>query len=523
MQEVKTAVSAEPLAEQPVLFRIPRSEQSVTGASAEGAGMIHVDDMLAAGLVWRLEALEKHLKGKFKVSSDWIREVGDQVTFLKRRHILVSPTLLVIEPDVKYLDKLLQVTGLSGAKERYKAAPFPTGGLPTDLESDRDLDPAAATRYRSALGILMYLSADLVACQFGIRFLSTHAHKPTEGCWKLLRHLTTYVNCHRSHVIGLSKPEVGQGLTVSHSKPNASALEMFSDSDWSGDKKTRRSVSACCVVWDGQLLHSNSHTQKVISLSSCEAEYNSLVAGAATAIFLQNCIVHVCPDLEVLLSCLCDNSSARSLGNRQGVGRTRHIDGKLLWLQQKTQQKLLAIGPVGTIENVADLPTKALKPDRIEYILGKLNVRDKDCGYAPVGASHLLDHRTRTNVCRVVKRGSINAQHILQILAIALQLDATASADANEPNTSSNALSPAAGESGYGYDVAFWDFLERLLYAIFLTGEFLAEHPIAFLVVFQCVIVAMLCIDLVPRRTSASTAPAGRWRANSTAHSSSAC
>ncbi|CAE7256161.1 unnamed protein product, partial [Symbiodinium sp. CCMP2456] len=94
MQEVKAAVSAEPLAEQPVLFRIPRSQQSVTGTSAEGAGMIHVDDVLAAGLTWRLEALEKHLKGKFKVSSDWIREVGDQVTFLKRRHILVSPMLL---------------------------------------------------------------------------------------------------------------------------------------------------------------------------------------------------------------------------------------------------------------------------------------------------------------------------------------------------------------------------------------------------------------------------------------------
>ena len=258
---------------------------------------------------------------------------------MKRRHVLVSATLLIVEPDIKYLEKRLKITGLNNAKERYKAAPFPAGGLPTDLASDRELDSESATRYRSALGILMYLASDLFACQFGLRFLSTHAHKPTEGCWKLLRHLTSYVNCHKSHVLGLAAPEVGQGLICNHlSEEKTSTLEMFSDSDWSGDKKTRKSVSACCILWDQQLLYSSSHTQKVISLSSCEAEYNSLVAGAATAILLQSCIVHLCPELRVLLSCLCDNAAARSLGNRQGVGRTRHIDGKLLWLRRKRKK-----------------------------------------------------------------------------------------------------------------------------------------------------------------------------------------
>ena len=244
--EMRAAVSAEPLAEQPVLFRIPHAEGN---HKCQGRGMVHVDDMLAAGQTGRLQALEDHLTPKFKVSSEWIREVGGQVTFLKRRDILVSPTLLIVEPDVKYLDKLLQVTGLAKAKERCKAAPFPTGGLPSDLASDRELDSETATRYRSALGILMYLSSDLLACQFGIRFLSTHARKPTEGCWKLLRHLTAYVSCHKSHVLGLSKPQVGQGLICSHvSEGKTSTIEMFSDSDWSGDKRTRKSVSACCVL-----------------------------------------------------------------------------------------------------------------------------------------------------------------------------------------------------------------------------------------------------------------------------------
>ncbi|CAE7264057.1 unnamed protein product [Symbiodinium sp. CCMP2592] len=401
MCEIRAAVAAEPLAEQPVLFRIPHAEGN---HKCQGGGMVHVDDMLSAGLTARLQELENHLKSKFKVSSEWIRQVGDEVSFLKRRLILVSPNLLVVEPDIKYLEKLLKITGLDGAKERYKAAPFPTGGLPTDLSSDRELNSESASKYRSALGILMYLASDLLACQFGIRFLSTHAHKPTEGCWKLLRHLTAYVNCHKSHVLCLAKPQLGQGLICNRvSEQKTSTLEMFSDSDWSGDKKTRKS-----------------------------AEYNSLVAGAATAILLKNCVIHL------------------SLGNRQGVGRTRHIDGKLLWLQQMTQEKMLDISPVGTAENVGDLPTKPLKPERVEFILARLNVRDKDCGYALVGNAHLLDHRTRHHVSRIVKRGAVNPQLVLQILALALQADSVASAD-DEPNTHrDDALSQGTGEHGYG-------------------------------------------------------------------------
>ncbi|CAE7237703.1 GIP [Symbiodinium sp. CCMP2592] len=489
MCEIRAAVAAEPFAEQPVLFRIPHAEGS---HMCQGGGMVHVDDMLAAGLTARLQELENHLKSKFKVSSEWIRQVGDEVSFLKRRLILVSPNLLVVEPDIKYLEKLLKITGLDGAKERYKAAPFPTGGLPTDLSSDRELNSECASKYRSALGILMYLASDLLACQFGIRFLSTHAHKPTEGCWKLLRHLTAYVNCHKSHVLGLAKPQLGQGLICNRvSEQKTSILEMFSDSDWSGDKKTRKSVSACCILWDGQLLHSSSQTQKVISLSSCEAEYNSLVAGSATAILLKNCIIHLCPELHIALTCLCDNAAARSLGNRQGVGRTRHIDGKLLWLQQMTQEKMLDISPVGTAENVGDLPTKPLKPERVEFILARLNVRDKDCGYALVGNAHLLDHRTRHHVSRIVKRGAVNPQLVLQILALALQADSVASAD-DEPNTHrDDALSQGTGEHGYGE--MFWNFLEQLLYAIFLIADFLAEHPMPSFIVSQCVIIAVLC------------------------------
>ena len=58
--------------------------------------------------------------------------------------------------------------------------------------------------------------------------------------------------------------------------PNVSqsdnVLEVFTDSDWANDKNTRRSVSSCVMFYGSCLLFSASRTQKIVSLSSAEAE-----------------------------------------------------------------------------------------------------------------------------------------------------------------------------------------------------------------------------------------------------------
>ena len=113
-QEIKRAVGAELLPEQPALFRLPESQ---------GGGMVHVDDMMCAGCNDKLERLESHLKSKFKVSSEWIRDVGDS-SFLKRTHRLVREDLLVIEPNVKYVEKLMQVTGVAAGKAKVQRNSF---------------------------------------------------------------------------------------------------------------------------------------------------------------------------------------------------------------------------------------------------------------------------------------------------------------------------------------------------------------------------------------------------------------
>ena len=115
------------------------------------------------------------------------------------------------------------------------------------------------------------------------------------------------------------------------------------------------------------MVFSSSRSQKVVSLSSCESELHSMVSAACDGIFIKSCAEFVLGE-EVQHLLYTDSSSARQLASRQGCGRARHISGKILWLQEKTQDKSLVLRQVQTVWNIADIGTKCLSKQRL-YLL----------------------------------------------------------------------------------------------------------------------------------------------------------
>ena len=101
-----------------------------------------------------------------------------------------------------------------------------------------------------------------------------------------------------------------------------------------------------------------SRTQKVVSLSSTEAELYAATSGAIDTLFLKDCLQFLVPDATISHT-LHDNSALRQLCNRLGSGRLRHVSGKLLWLQDLTHQGLLQT-QVGKAVNISDAGTKPL-------------------------------------------------------------------------------------------------------------------------------------------------------------------
>ena len=412
---LQSGCDAELMPEVPSIFRFPPHDG--------GGGLVHVDDLLGTGPEGSISRMTSHLKQNYKVAVEVIAVPGDELHFLKKRHFLLSATELLIEVSPKHLDKLKALCG----NPKHRKSPMPSGILPTERPDDPPLSEDEAFKYRSAIGVLLYLQADLPHAMFAIRHLSGCMSAPTRGAWSTLRHLVGYLSATSGYQVCLRANPIGHGLQVRLDGMNT--VEVFSDADWAGCRSTRRSVSSSIVLCNGNFVHCSSKTQKSISLSSAESEFGAAVAASIDGILVSAMIRFLSPDPTSVPQLMIDNSAARSIMRRSGVGRVRHLDVKLLWTQAKVAAKELVIHPCPTRSNVADVGTKVLSAVRCDYLLGLMQFVDASDGYSRVGAASLdVDHNIQAirTVCKglaKVAKGDDtgNTARILSVILVALQ------------------------------------------------------------------------------------------------------
>ncbi len=133
-------------------------------------------------------------------------------------------------------------------------------------------------------------------------------------------------------------------------------VDIYTDIDWAGRPKTRKSTSGGCLMLGRHTLKHWSSTQVGVSLSSGEAEFHGVVKGAGMGLgyqaLLQDLWIH--EDLGVWT----DSSAAIGIAGRQGLGKLRHLDTHTLWLQQAVRSKRLELKKVLGTANPADVLTK---------------------------------------------------------------------------------------------------------------------------------------------------------------------
>mgnify|MGYP002806399548 CR=1 FL=1 len=69
-----------------------------------------------------------------------------------------------------------------------------------------------------------------------------------------------------------------------------------------------------------------------------------------------------------------DSSAAIGICKRTGVGKIRHLDTRLLWIQEAVRTRVLEVVKVPGTENPADLMTKPLPRSEIDGHLGRLGL-----------------------------------------------------------------------------------------------------------------------------------------------------
>ena len=138
-------------------------------------------------------------------------------------------------------------------------------------------------------------------------------------------------------------------------------VEGYSDSNFANDRTTRKSYI------DQALMYSFVRGQKVVTLSSGEAELVALTQATSEAILVHKAWVWTTQE-EAKLVMRSDSSVARAIASRLGVGRVRHLQTSCLWIQQWVAAKTLRVAAVPTQFNPSDMGTKSLQQRRLKML-----------------------------------------------------------------------------------------------------------------------------------------------------------
>ena len=256
----------------------------------EGAILVHVDDIQLAATPTEGQRLKAKLEEKFSLTTQGPCGPGgseESVHFLKRKYEY-DENRFTIKMGAKYIEKLVQLLGLQDKKARATPELADTNGNAKGLVGTR------RSNYATAVGSLLYISPDRPDAQHCIRELASHLVRPTESQYRQLEHLTCYLKGTVGYAVRLPKTPRGQGVLKPNleedQQPEEHLLEIFTDSDWGGNKTIRKSVSVAHLYWNGTLIHTLTRTQKAVALSSCEAEYVAMTTGASEGVFLKKCI-----------------------------------------------------------------------------------------------------------------------------------------------------------------------------------------------------------------------------------------
>ena len=95
---------------------------------------------------------------------------------------------------------------------------------------------------------------------------------------------------------------------------------VYTDSDWAGCLRTRKSTSGGMLFFGGGgLLKTWSSTQASVAQSSGEAEYYALVRACSEALGMQSVMRDLGWDAKIVVHI--DSSAAKSVASRTGLGK----------------------------------------------------------------------------------------------------------------------------------------------------------------------------------------------------------
>ena len=242
--------------------------------------------------------------------------------------------------------------GFNGKKQleqtKWKVTVAP--GSKTVGKSLRDgadgLDEQETKQYRSLVGTALYVGQDRPETQYATNEAARFMSGPTRAAKCMLKRLCKYYR---------EAPELSWSFPYQEMP--------------SGDQGSNR----CELAEELEGLRSTHSSTQQIALSTAESNNISITKGAAHALKVRSVMVENVMTFNVV--CETDASAGRAVATRRGVGRVRHLDARLLWLQQLCTEGVVEVRARPGEHNEADLGTKMVDLKRMTSLLKRTPLR----------------------------------------------------------------------------------------------------------------------------------------------------
>ncbi len=153
---------------------------------------------------------------------------------------------------------------------------------------------------------------------------------------------------------------------------DVSPLEAYCDASWASESESKSTTGYVVKVY-GNLVLFKSRKQKLVALSTAEAEYVALSECAKDVMWIRNLLIECGINVGVCVI-FCDSQSAMKIAAAEGkCNRSRHISIKYHFIQDLVGKGFIKLEYVTSSRNLADFLTKATDSVVIKRSLRELS------------------------------------------------------------------------------------------------------------------------------------------------------
>jgi hypothetical protein len=326
--------------------------------------VVHGDDFMFAGSEAALSWVEAEMHERFLMKVVGKLGPGEEDTQELRvlnRVLRWTEKGVTYEADPRHAEIL--VAGLLGGSRPVTTPGTAAmnssaeGEKDNEIEDDSPLEGEEVGLFRSYAARANYLAMDRPDLAYPTKELCRRMKEPVKSDLRALRRIAQYL---------ANSPR----LVYEYAWQEDQDLQVFTDTDFAGCRVSRRSTSGGCALRGSHLVKHWSVTQKVVTLSSGEAELAGVVRGACEGCGLQS----LAADLGVALrfGVHADSSAAIGICRRSGIGRVRHLAVSQLWVQERIRAGGFSLHKVAGDSNPADILTKVVARTLLDRHLAKM-------------------------------------------------------------------------------------------------------------------------------------------------------